>query len=619
MTTFQRAVRYALPYKKSFSLGIFFNILYAIFNVIALLTMMPVLSILFDEKRQSIETKPLWENFSGISGLKDFIEQSADYYLQTWVTDLGPSQALLMACGLFLATFLFRNIFSYFSEYFLIDLRTGVAVDLRKEIHDKVLDLPVSYFTDKRKGEVIARMTSDVSSVESNILNGLVELVRSPIVILISFITLFAMSAKFTLFTIVVFPIMGTLISMIGKSLKKNAGHAQRSFEKLLSYIDETLVASKIIKIYNAENQIKARFNTTLHEYRNFLVKVAKRKALASPTSEFLGGITISLLVYFGGSLTLQGEGLSGSAFIAYIALFYTMLDPIKKFSKSLSNIQNGQVSADRIFELLDSAVSIKDAPNAISKTTFESEIEFRNVWFRYDNSQEDNHDNWVIKDFNLTLPKGRNFALVGQSGSGKSTLANLITRFYEVSKGEILIDGINIKEIKLKDYRSLFGMVTQDSILFNDTVENNIHLGKTTGAQYDIEKSIEISNAKEFVDKLDQGLMYEVGESGNKLSGGQKQRVSIARAVYKNPPIMILDEATSALDTQSEKLVQDALEHMMENRTSLVIAHRLSTVMNADEIVVMDDGEIVEMGTHSNLLAQNGKYARLVKLQNLE
>ncbi len=614
MTTLQRAARYALPYKKSFSSGIFFNLLYAVFNVVALTTMMPILSILFDEKTQKITTKPNYNDFNGVEGLKEFISQSVDYNLQNWVAEWGPSRTLMIACGLFLVAFLLRNIFSYLSEYFLIDLRTGVSVDIRKEIHDKVLDLPVSYFTDKRKGDVITRITSDVGIVEGSILNSIVEFIRSPIMIIVTFTSLFIMSPELTVFTIVVFPVMGTIISYIGKSLKKNAGRAQRSFEELLSYLDETLVASKIIKIFNAEKQIQQRFDVTLNQYRKYLVKVAKKKALASPTSEFLGGITIALLVYFGGNLTLEGNGLNGSAFVTYIGLFYTMLDPIKKFSKALSEVKKGQVSADRIFDLLDVDIAIKDSPNAVSKPTFDSEIEFKNVWFRYEKE-----GSWVIKDFNLCIPKGKSVALVGQSGSGKSTIANLITRFYEVTKGEILLDGINIKDIKLKDYRALFGMVTQDSILFNDSVANNVSLGAKDPEELAIEEAIKISNAKEFVDKLDKGLWQGVGEGGNKLSGGQKQRISIARAVYKNPPIMVLDEATSALDTQSEKWVQDALEQMMQNRTSLVIAHRLSTVMNADEIVVMNEGNIVEKGSHSELLQKDGNYANLVKLQNLQ
>ncbi len=616
MTTLQRAARYAFPYKNSFSLGVFFNLLYAIFNVVALSTMMPVLSILFDEKSVKVISEPKYSDYQGFEGLKEYLSLSVDYTLQSWVSQWGENQTLLIACGFFLLAFLLRNIFSYFSEYFLINLRTGVSVDLRKEIHDKILSLPVSYFTEKRKGDVVTRITSDVSIVEGSILNSLVEFVRSPIVIVVSFVSLFLMSPELTVFTIVVFPIMGTIISYIGKSLKKNAGYAQRSFESLLSYLDETLVASKIIKIFNAEKQIQNRFDSTLEQYRKFLVKVEKKKALASPTSEFLGGITIALLVYFGGTLSLEGNGLNGSAFVTYIGLFYTMLDPIKKFSKSLSEVQKGQVSAQRIFELLDTHIAIKDEVNALSKNGFENEIEFKNVWFQYNS---DEADVWVIKDFSLRLPKGKNVALVGQSGSGKSTIANLLTRFYDVSKGEILIDGVNIKDIKLKDYRSLFGMVTQDSILFNDTIANNVSLGAMKPEERDIAKSIEISNAKEFVDKLDGGLSYQVGEAGGKLSGGQKQRVSIARAVFKNPPIMVLDEATSALDTQSEKWVQDALEQMMQNRTSLIIAHRLSTVMNADEIIVMNDGEIVERGTHNSLLENDGNYAQLVKLQNLQ
>jgi subfamily B ATP-binding cassette protein MsbA len=405
---------------------------------------------------------------------------------------------------------------------------------------------------------------------------------------------------------------MGSLISIIGKSLKRDAEKAQSELGNIMSYVDETLNSLKIIKIFNADKQIKNRFDLSINRFRRLLQKVMKKRALASPVSEFLGAITIGLIVFFGGKLSLEGNGLKGSEFIFYIGIFYTLLDPIKKFSRSLSDIQKGEVSAKRIFEILDTPVEIKDSSNSVDFPEFKHQIEFKNVEFAYE-------EKVIIQNFNLTIKKGETLAFVGPSGSGKSTLANLITRFYDVQKGEILIDGINIRTIKLSEYRKLFGLVTQDSILFNDTVFNNISLGDDAPNLEKVRAAAEIANAKEFIEKLPHQYQESVGEGGGKLSGGQKQRLSIARAVYKNPPVMVLDEATSALDTQSEKLVQDALDKMMSNRTSIVIAHRLSTIVNADKIVVLDNGKIIEMGTHSELLLKKGIYTELIQLQNLE
>ena len=486
----------------------------------------------------------------------------------------------------------------------------GVTKDLRVDLHNKILKLPISYFTETRKGDMITRISNDVNEVESNILNSIVEIIRSPIMIIVFVIVLFATSAQLTLFAILVFPIMGTIISLIGKSLKKAANDAQKELSNIITYVDETLAALKIIKIFNAEEQVKGRFDGSINLYRKYLQKVMKKRALASPTSEFLGAITIGLIVFFGGKLSLEGNGLSGSEFIFYIGTFYTLLDPIKKFSKSLSDIQKGEVSAQRIFEILDADVSIRDHDNARSIEAFEDKIEFKNVTFGYG-------DDTIIENFNLTINKGETVALVGQSGSGKSTLANLLTRFWDVKSGQILIDGIDIKDIKLKNYRDLFGLVTQDSILFNDTIANNIALGNKNPNQDEIIKAAQIANAEEFIVKQPEQYHENVGEGGSKLSGGQKQRLSIARAVFKNPPIMVLDEATSALDTKSEKLVQKALSNMMQNRTSLVIAHRLSTIQNADKIVVMEAGKIIEQGNHQELISQHGAYANLVNMQN--
>ena len=605
-----RAISYIKPYKSSFVTAIIFNLLYALFNIIALAFMMPILSVLFGEDKKHITSKPIYSGH--LVDLKQFFSEYSGYYMNQLSQTEGPVYVLAISCVVFIVAFLFRNIFSFLSETCLVDLRSGVTRDLRVDIHNKIIDLPVAYFTEKRKGDMINRISSDVNEVESNILNSFVELVRSPIMIIVFVTFLFTISYQLTIFAILVFPIMGTIISLIGKSLKKAAEHAQDELSNIIAYVDETLTSLKIIKIFNAEDQVKGRFDTSINLYRKYLQKVMKKRALASPTSEFLGAVTIGLIVFFGGKLSLEGNGLSGSEFIFYIATFYTLLDPIKRFSKALSDVQKGEVSAKRIFDVLDSDVSIKDLPNAKGIDAFEDKIEFRNVTFGYGKHN-------VIENFNLTINKGESVALVGQSGSGKSTLANLITRFWDVKSGEILIDGIDIKHVKLNDYRTLFGLVTQDSILFNDTIFNNIALGDKNPSQEKVEHAAQIANAEEFIVKMPEKYQESVGEGGGKLSGGQKQRLSIARAVYKNPPIMVLDEATSALDTKSEKLVQVALNNMMQNRTSLVIAHRLSTIQQADKIVVMDAGKIIEQGSHTSLIEKNGVYANLVNMQNFE
>ncbi|WP_291121331.1 ABC transporter ATP-binding protein [Empedobacter sp. UBA7248] len=610
MSLTKRAFSYAKPYRTSFVTAIIFNLLYALFNVIALAFMMPILSVLFGEKTTGVIAKPIYSGDLG--DLKQFFSDYSAYYMNELSQTQGPVYVLAISCVIFIIAFLFRNIFSFLSETCLVDLRSGVTRDLRVDIHNKIIDLPVAYFTEKRKGDMINRISSDVNEVESNILNSIVEIVRSPIMIIVFVVVLFTVSYQLTIFAILVFPIMGTIISLIGKSLKKAAAHAQDELSNIITYVDETLSSLKIIKIFNAEDQVKGRFDESINRYRKYLQKVMKKRALASPTSEFLGAVTIGLIVFFGGKLSLEGNGLTGSQFIFYIATFYTLLDPIKRFSKALSDVQKGEVSAKRIFEILDADVSIKDVPDAKGIEAFEDKIEFRNVTFAYGKHN-------VIENFNLTINKGETVALVGQSGSGKSTLANLITRFWDVKSGQILIDGIDIKHIKLHDYRLLFGLVTQDSILFNDTIFNNISLGDKSPNLEKVEHAAQIANAEEFIVKMPEKYQESVGEGGSKLSGGQKQRLSIARAVYKNPPIMVLDEATSALDTKSEKLVQVALNNMMQNRTSLVIAHRLSTIQNADKIVVMEAGRIIEEGNHHSLIEKKGVYANLVNMQNFE
>lgn len=609
MNYYKRAIDNILPYKKSLAAGIFFNVLYAIFNIAAMWFFIPVLNILFDKEAEKVETKPVYE---GISSVGKFLQNSFNYYVQQIQANQGPEQVLLITCVIFITMFFLRNIFSYFSEYYLTYSRTGVSRDYRVQLHDKILDLPVSFFSNSRKGDVFARITSDVGEVEGNILNSLIDIIRSPIVIIITMGYLLYSNFQLTIFTLIVFPIMGTLISIIGKSLKKDTGEAQNELGKMYSFVDETLVGLKIIKIFDASPQIKKRFDAVLDNIRRLSLKLFKKKALASPVSELLGAITIGLIVYYGGRLAIKGEGMSGGEFITYIALFYTILDPLKKLSNAISNFQKGEVSAKRIFEILDADYHIKEVKNAAEVKGFHESIQFKNISFAYE-------DRDVLKDFSLTIPKGKAVALVGQSGSGKSTIANLITRFYDVQEGAVLVDGTDIKDVKLSSYRKLFGLVTQDNILFNDSIRNNISLGKPDATLEEVQAAAKVANAHDFIMELPNQYDTNIGEAGGKLSGGQKQRISIARAVLKNPPIMILDEATSALDTESERFVQDALENMMENRTSLVIAHRLSTIQKADWIVVMEKGKIMEQGTHHELMTRNGIYKKLVELQNFE
>lgn len=609
MSYYKRAIDQILPYKKSIAAGIFFNVLYALFNIIAMLFFMPVLNILFDKETEKIAAQPV---YTGISSAAKFLKNSFNYYIQQLQAEKGPEYILLITCILFITMFFLRNIFSYLSEFYLTFSRTGVSRDFRIKLHDKILELPVAFFTNSRKGDVFARITSDVGEVESNILNSLIDIIRSPIVIIITMGYLLYSNFELTIFTLIVFPIMGTLISIIGKSLKKDTGEAQNELGKMYSFVDETLVGLKIIKIFDASPQIKKRFDEVLNTIRHLSLRLFKKKALASPVSELLGAITIGMIVYFGGRLAIQGKGLSGSEFITYIALFYTILQPLKALSSAISNLQKGEVSAKRIFEILDADFHIKEVKDAKEIKEFEQSVEFRNITFGYEEKE-------ILKNFSISIPKGKTIALVGQSGSGKSTITNLITRFYDVNKGEILVDGENIKNIKLSSYRKLFGLVTQDNILFNDSIRNNISLGKPNASLEEIQAAAKVANAHDFIMDLPKQYDTNIGEAGGKLSGGQKQRISIARAVLKNPPIMILDEATSSLDTESERFVQDALEKMMENRTSLVIAHRLSTIQKADWIIVMEKGNIIEQGTHHELITKKGMYNKLVELQNFD
>jgi subfamily B ATP-binding cassette protein MsbA len=608
MGYFKDILKYEKKYRKFTILNILFNILYAIFNVLSVLAFIPVLGILFGTDKKAVNA-PM---YSGIKSIGNYTKDSFYYFISQKIENEGAINVLLFICLLTFSLFLLKNLFRYLASYVMVFLRNGIVKDLRDKLYHKIVELPIAYFSEKKKGDTIARMTVDVQEVEISFLTSLEAIVREPLTVIISLSMMLILSVKLTLFVFVLLPVSGFIISSISKKLKANSAKAQKETGNFLSFIEETLTGLRIIKGFNAEQVIEDKFNASTTKFRNLMTSVLHRKTLASPMSEFLGSATIIAILYYGGKLVLENNSpLKAEEFFGYIVLFYTVLNPIKAITTAYYNIQKGQASAERIMEVLNTENSIKDKPNATIQEGFKSKIEFKNISFKY-------KDAYVLKDFSLTIHKGETVALVGQSGSGKSTLANLITRFYDVNKGTVLIDGNNIKAVTKKSLRNLMGIVSQDSILFNDTISNNIKLGSQDATDAAILEAAKIANADEFIQNLSDKYNTNIGDSGNTLSGGQKQRLSIARAVLKNPPIMILDEATSALDTESEQLVQIALEKMMQNRTSLIIAHRLSTIQNADKIVVLKKGKIVEHGKHEELLAKKGEYFKLVTMQSL-
>lgn len=609
MKPLQRILHFAKPHQRYLWTGIFFTILYSVFQVFSVLSMLPVLRIILKLDKVDVTKIP---HYNGtLTNYFPYLKDLAYYKIQMLINEYGGVKVLAWLCIFVAFAFLLRNIFRYLGSFFIVNYRVAITKDLRTAMYDKFLQLPVSFFTEQRKGDMMSRISNDIGAVEGGIMGALVDLINAPFMILFSLLMLFALDAKLTLFSLIVFPIMGWIISWVGKSLKRQAHSAQAELGNLFSLVDETLKSSKVIKIFNADKILKNRFDKTTNDWQKYAIGTSRRRELASPMSEFLGSVTMLIIAWFAGTAVINGTNNDPLTFLGFIGLFYQILNPAKQLSSAISSIQGGLASLERVSEVLDYDLKVQEIENPIHISDLKDKIQFKNIGFYYD------RDNVILKNFNLTIPKGKTVALVGQSGSGKTTIANLLARFYDVSEGEILIDGTNIKDLKLKEYRHLLGMVTQESVLFNDTVYNNILMGKADATQEEVEKAAKISNAHNFIEGLPGKYQTNIGDDGNKLSGGQKQRISIARAVLKNPPIMILDEATSALDTESERLVQEALEHMMENRTSLVIAHRLSTIQKADLIVVMERGIIVEQGTHQELFDKNGVYRKLVDLQN--
>lgn len=607
MVYFRKILRYALPYKGYAFLNVFFNILYAVFSALSFVVLMPLFKVIFGDDKSQYTTKPIYEGFTKAgSYLNDYFS----YYIATKVGQ-DQEKTLLLVIVLIISVFLLKNLFSYLGFYFITFLKNGVLKDIRNDLYKKTTSLPVSYFSEKRKGDIMSRIGPDVIEVHYSFLSILELIFRDPLMILITICFMLAFSVKLTLFVFVFIPVAGFIINVIGKNLKKTSDKVQREQGYFLSLLEETLTGLRIIKAFNAENVFRSKFGRSASRFEKLSNKLLIKTQLSAPVSEILGIVVFSVLLWYGGTLVLVDQILDGDEFIGYLGLAYNIITPAKSISKASFTIKKGNAAAERILQILETEDPLKDNPDATDKTDFDTEISFNDISFKY-------NEEYVLKNFSLSVPKGKSVALVGQSGSGKSTLANLVTRFYDVNKGTITIDGVNIKYISKKSLLGLMGIVTQDAILFNDTVAENIRLGKQDASDKEIEQAAHIANAYEFIKDLPEQFNTNIGDGGNKLSGGQKQRLSIARAVLKNPPIMILDEATSALDTESEQLVQIALEKMMKNRTSLVIAHRLSTIQNADNIVVLKKGEIVEQGRHEELLAKKGEYFKLVSMQTL-
>ena len=604
MKSFAKILKYAIGYKKYAFINIFSNILSITFELLSIILFVPLLDLLFNQTTEVVAIEPTF------SYSKEYAADYFNYTMHQYIGDNDKVASLLFVCVLVGILSLFKNIFRYLALYYISVLRTGVVRDLRQKIHKKTLDLPLSYYSEQRKGDIMARMTSDVQEVEWSILNSLELMFREPMAVLFYVGMLIIMSPELTLFAMILLPISGLIIGQLGKSLRRSSTKVQVMVGSILSSIEETLGGLRIIKAFNAENHVRKKFNYINDKHTKLTLKMARKKDAAAPLSEFMGIIVMVVLVYYGGKLVLEGNSnFSGSEFFAYIILFARLLTPVKAFSTAYAIVLKGAASADRIEEVLSAKNKITDVKNPIEVSAFSNTIIYKNVQFSYENTT-------VLENINITIEKGKTIALVGESGGGKSTFADLLPRFYDLETGEILIDSINIKDISLRNLRGLMGIVTQESILFNDTILNNIALGSENFSKEQVIEAAKIANAHDFIMDMKNGYETSIGDRGGKLSGGQRQRLSIARAVLKNPSILILDEATSSLDTESEKLVQDALFKLMKNRTSIVIAHRLSTIQHADEILVMQKGKIVERGTHIELLEQAGVYKKLSDLQ---
>ena len=598
--------RFVPPYKKYLALSVAFNILSAILNIFSFAALIPILNILFNTGDAETATQYIaW----GSASAREVVTNNANFFVQQLIGEMGATTTLLVI-GLFLAFMTFLKTSAYFlSSATIIPVRTGVVRDIRNQLYRKITSLPLGFFSEERKGDMIARMSGDVQEIENSIMSSLDMLFKNPILIIAYFSTLIIISWQLTLFTIIFVPVFGWFMGFVGRKLKARSITAQSLWSDTMSQVEETLGGLRIIKAFCAEEKMNSRFDRINSEYRNHIKRVNIRQQMAHPMSEFLGTVMIVIVLWFGGVLVLNNQTIEAPTFIYYLIILYSIIQPLKDFSKAGYNIPKGLASMERVDKILLAENDIKEPVKPVHISSFEHQIEFRHVSFKYDQQ-------WVLKDINIVIPKGKTIALVGQSGSGKSTLVDLIPRYYDVQEGEVLIDGINVKDLGVHDLRQLIGNVNQEAILFNDSFFNNISFGVENATMKQVEEAARIANAHDFIMQTEEGYDTNIGDRGGRLSGGQRQRVSIARAILKNPPILILDEATSALDTESERLVQDALERLMKTRTTVAIAHRLSTIKNADEIYVLHEGHIVEQGSHDKLMSANGYYRKLHDMQ---
>ena len=614
MKSFRIVLNYARGFGFYSFLNIVFNILSAIFNLLTLLLFIPFLKLLFqDNVKPVVPVKPILDTSSGwLDGYKNYIGSYSNYFMDDYLFSAGKGNGLLYFCIFILVLFFLKNLTRYMAMYYLAVIRNGVVMNLRKQLYGKLIGLPVGYFTNERKGDLISRLTNDVTEIEVSVMSSLELIFREPFTITIFLLSMLVISPSLTLFSLILMPISALIIGRVGKSLKRTSAKGQSKMGEVVAGIDEMIGGLRILKAFNAEEQSKKNFDKTNSEYNNISIRMFRKRDLSGPMSEFLGSAVLITLVWFGGNLILGGnaDDLNGEAFIGFIIVFSQLIRPVQGIATAHSNINKGLAAKDRVDEILNTHNAIMEQKDALPVTDFNSEIRFENVTFKYETED-------VLKNISFTIPKGKTVALVGQSGSGKSTIADLVPRFYDTTSGDVLLDGVSLKKLKAKDIRSFMGIVSQESILFNDTIAGNIALGDPNPDFKRVEEAAKIANAHEFISNLENGYLQNIGERGMKLSGGQRQRVCIARAVYKNPPILILDEATSALDTESEKLVQDSLSSLMKNRTTLVVAHRLSTIQHADEILVLQKGEIVERGNHTDLYAANGVYRKLCDMQS--